>query len=332
MLCELARAGVHAEREPIRRGRRPTPVTMPRLALASLTGLAALVLGACAQEVDDPVGDTTPTTATTSSGPGGSAAPGGSGDAITHPTAPEQAIVRVSSGGGFVPRGYDFITPPELVIEGDGTVFQPGAQIEIYPAPLLPAITAAPLDEEGIQVVLAAAEDAGLLAPPPSYEPDPQYQVADAPTTVVEIHANGQTYRHEAYALGFDAAQDESTPARKAMVDFLNQVRDLPTLVGDHLGEAQPYTPERFGVFAEPAAPEELQAGDDGIAPTVVAWPDAAGSLAAMQACTEVPAASVGDAFQGANQLTRFSQAGVTYTVFVRVLLPDEDCATVTGS
>jgi hypothetical protein len=307
---------------------------MPRVAFVSLTGLAALVLGACAQEVDDPVGDTTPTTAQAPGGSGGTAAPGGSdapAASITHPTASDEAVVRISTCCGFVPRGFDFVTPPELVIEGDGTVFQPGAQIEIFPAPLLPAIQTAPLDEEGIQIVLAAAEEAGLLAPPPSYEPDQQHQVADAPTTVVEIHANGQTYRHEAYALGFDASQDESTPARKAMVDFLDQVRNLPALVGDHLGEAQPYAPERFGVFAQPAAPEELQAGDDGIAPEIVAWPEAAGDLATMQACTEVPAAAVGDAFEGANQLTRWSQAGVTYTVFVRVLLPDEDCATVTA-
>jgi hypothetical protein len=34
----------------------------------------------------------------------------------------------------------------------------------------------------------------------------------------------------------------------------------------------------------------------------------------------------VGDTFDQANQLTRFSQAGTTYTVFVRVLLPGEDC------
>ena len=45
-----------------------------------------------------------------------------------------------------------------------------------------------------------------------------------------------------------------------------------------------------------------------------------------MTACTEVPAAAVGDTFDQANQLTRFSQAGATYTVFVRVLLPGETC------
>ena len=37
-------------------------------------------------------------------------------------------------------------------------------------------------------------------------------------------------------------------------------------------------------------------------------------------------ATAVGHTFDQANQLTRFSQAGPMYTVFVRVLLPGETC------
>ena len=71
---------------------------------------------------------------------------------------------------------------------------------------------------------------------------------------------------------------------------------------------------------------------EDGIAPTVVPWPSGAPALASMATCTEVPASAVGDAFSGANQLTRFSQDGTSYVLFVRVLLPDETCSSSPSS
>ncbi len=107
----------------------------------------------------------------------------------------------------------------------------------------------------------------------------------------------------------------------------MTQLKDLTTLVGaEHLTADEVYTPERFGVIARAATPEELAPTPDQITPEVVPWPDAAPPLASMTACTEVPAAAVGDTFDQANQLTRFSEAGATYTVFVRVLLPGETC------
>ena len=229
---------------------RPSPAAMS-LAVVSL----ALVVAACGSETVD-VSGTSP------------------GTGIQYPMAGNQAVVRLSTGGGFVPQGYDFATPPQLVIEGDGTVFRPGAQIEIYPAAMLPPLTTAPLDPEGIQIVLEAAEAAGLLAPPPSYEPGSgAAQVADAPTTILEIQANGETYRHEAYALGFEPSGQESTAARSTLNEFVAQLQDLPGLVGDHLGPEALYTPERFGILAQPATPEELAPTPDQITPEVVPWP-----------------------------------------------------------
>jgi hypothetical protein len=286
---------------------RRTLLPLPLVLLPALVGLAA-----CGSETVD----ATDTTA--------------AGGAISYPTAGNQPVVRLTSGGGFVPEGADFRTPAELVIEGDGSVFRPGAQIEIYPAPLLPAVTVAPLDPEGMQIVLEAAEQAGLLAPAPDYDGGASALVADAPTTVLEIQADGQTYRHEAYALGFEddtAQQSSATEARSNLNDFVNQLRDLPTMVGDHLGPDEVYETERFGVIARPATPEELAPTEDQITPTVVAWPAAAPPLASMATCTEVPAADVAGVFNEANQLTRFTQDDASYVVFVRALTPDESCA-----
>jgi hypothetical protein len=279
-----------------------------RLALPLLAVVAGLAAAACGSEKVD-----------VSDQPAGGS---------SYPTGADQAVVKLSTGGGFVPEGADFRTPPELLIMGDGTVFRPGAQIEIYPAPLLPAITTATLDPTGLRAVLDAADKAGLLKAPPSYEPaSSAAQVADAPTTSLEIQANGQTFHHQAYALGFQPNGVESTPQRNALDRFVTQLKDLATLVGaEHLTAEEVYAPERFGVIASVATPEELAPTPDQITPEVVPWPAAAAPLASMTTCTEVPAAAVGDTFDQANQLTRFSQAGATYTVFVRVLLPGETC------
>ena len=309
MLCELRSGRL--------RNRGRVPFVQDVVVVSRLVQIfaVAVVLGACGSEQVDVTDET--------DGTGG----GGGTGAIEYPTAADQAVVRLTMAGGFVPEGSDFRSTPALVIEGDGSVFRPGAQIEIFPPPLLPAVTVAPLDEEGIQIVLDAAQQAGLLAPPPSYEPGADAaQVADVPTTVLELQANGETYRHEAYALGFQPTGEESTTERATLNEFVNQLLDLPTLVGDHLGTDELYEPERFGVMARPATPEELTPTEDGIEPDVVPWPADAPPLASMATCTEVPADTVAAAFAEANQLTRFSQDGVTYTAFVRVLLPDETC------
>jgi len=279
-----------------------------RLALPLLAVVAGLTAAACGSENVD-----------VSDQPAGG---------ISYPTGADQVVVRLTTGGGFVPEGADFRTPPDLLIVGDGTVYRPGAQIAIYPAPLVPAITTATLDPAGVQAVLDAADKAGLLKAPPSYEPaSGAAQVADAPTTRLEIHADGQTFDHRAYALGFQPNGVESTPQRNALDRFVTQLKDLTTMVGaEHLTAEEVYTPERFGVIARVATPEELAPTADQITPDVVPWPDAAPPLASMTACTEVPAAALGDTFDQANQLTHFSQAGTTYTVFVRVLLPGETC------
>jgi len=248
---------------------------------------------------------------------------------ISYPTGADEAVVRLSTGGGLVPEGADFRTPPDLLITGDGTVYRAGAQIAIYPPPLVPSITTAALDPAGVQAVLDAAKKAGLLSTPPSYEPATgAAQVADAPTTTLEINADGQTYTHRAYALGFQPNGVESTPQRNALDRFVTQVKDLTTLVGaERLTADEVYTPERFGVIARPATPEELAPTQDQITPEVVPWPEGAPPLSSMAQCTEVPASAVADTFDNANQLTRFSQDGTTSTVFVRVLLPGETCA-----
>ena len=53
-------------------------------------------------------------------------------------------------------------------------------------------------------------------------------QIADAPDTVVTITVDGQTYTHQAYALGFD---EETDPARQRLADFVADATNLASIV-----------------------------------------------------------------------------------------------------
>ena len=249
-------------------------------------------------------------------------------DGYRHPTGPDDVVIEYASVGGFVPREFAFQQTPNLLISGDGQSFSPGAQVAIYPGPLLPAVQVQPVTESGIQTILAAADEAGLFAQIDYEQP---MDIADAPTARLTINVNGATYVHEAYALGFagpDENSPETTPERQALADFVGQLDDLAGLVGvDQLGGQTIFEPSEYGIEAVVAA--DLSGyGGDGIEPTVVDWPTAASvRLAdASSPCTLVAASEVGEAFGAANQLTFFADAGVTYQVYAKPILPGTIC------
>jgi hypothetical protein len=240
-----------------------------------------------------------------------------------HPTGADEIIVSYEEVGGFTTREFAFQRTPNALIAGDGRAFSPGAQIEIYPGPLLPAVQVWTLDEDAIQEILGAADEAGLLAEIEYDQPD---NIADATTAVVTIDANGETFVHEAYALGIGDGPGgaESTPERQALLDFIGELTMIvspgPT------ADAEIYEPAAYAIEALPV--DDLSAyGTEGIEPTVVDWPaDASVRLADASSCTVIAADEVDEVFATANQLTFFDDAGVTYQVLVRPVLPGRAC------
>jgi hypothetical protein len=49
---------------------------------------------------------------------------------------------------------------PIFSLLGDGTLILPGAQVELYPGPALPAISSRQVDEAGIRAILKQSLDA----------------------------------------------------------------------------------------------------------------------------------------------------------------------------
>lgn len=282
--------------------------------------VATLGIAACGSDSESPAADDSLPPADDSVPP--------AGDGFEHPTGEDDVVVEYAEVGGFMPRDFAFQQTPNVLVSGDGRVFGPGAQIAIYPGPLLPAVQVQPITEEGIQAILAAADEAGLLQPVEYEQPS---NVADASTAQVTINVNGETYVHEAYALGLALPGEdgqESTPERQALADFIAELNDLTALVGaDELGEQAIFEPSQYGI--EALVVDDLSAfGSDGIEPTVVDWPtDVSVRLADASTCTIVSAAEVGETLAAANQLTFFEDGGVTYQVLAKPILPSTDCA-----
>lgn len=272
--------------------------------------VAALGLAACGSDSDSPAaGDSLPPVV----------------DGYQHPTGADDVVIEYTEVGGFMPREFAFRQTPNVLIAGDGRSFSPGAQIEIYPGPLLPAVQVWSIGEDGIQAALTAADEAGLFREVDYERPT---NIADASTAQVTINVNGETHVHSAYALGIGGGPGEegagTTPERQALADFIVELQEI-TFPGP-TGDPGVFEPTEFGI--EALVVDDLSAyGSDGIEPTVVDWPaEASVRLADAATCTVVSAAEVGDVLMSANQLTFFADADVTYQVLAKPMLPGTDC------
>lgn len=283
-----------------------------RLPVVLLAGVCTLGLVSCGDDTADQG----------STGSLDTLPPVDSGAAFSHPTGADDVVFELAQVGGFVPIEFAFQQTPSILVSGDGRLFRPGAVPAIYPGPLLPAVSVESISEDGIQALLAAADEAGLLT---HVDYDARMEIADAPTTRLTINVDGETYVHSADALGLEL--DEVSPERQALAAFVEQLADLGSVVGvDELGEQTMYEPDSYGIRAMPVG-DLSEYGGDGIEPTVVAWPTESGVVLADAAdCTIVPADSFGTTFAESNQLTFFDDGGTTYQVLVKFILPGVTC------
>jgi hypothetical protein len=288
----------------------------PHVRLAAVTATVAFTLAACGDDSTEPAAepnDSVPTPDTTAA-PDGTDPP--TDDRIEHPTGSDEVVVEIAHEGGFVPVETVFAQLPLLLVAGDGSQYVPGPQIAIYPGPLLPNVQVSDIGEDGIQSLLDLAAEHGLLTEREYESPD---HIADAPDTVVTIHASGETYVHRAYALGAGGGLDESeeTGARAELQAFVEAAT-----AGANQGETS-FEPETYLIRATPV--DDLSGYE--VEPTVTDWPDDVSlELAGATECGEVPAAEVTELFADANQLTFFVDDDVTYQLSVKPELPGAGC------
>lgn len=252
---------------------------------------------------------------------------------IAHPTGADQLILRMAYEGGFVPYEYTLGSTPFWSLFGDGTLIVPGPQIEIYPGPALPNLTATPVSEDGIQAILEAARDAGLMDGDANYG---DQCIADAATTVFTTSADGTTTVVSAYALDVGepagtCGADKDAEARAKLAAFQAKLTDLRSwLPNGSLGTERPYDPTEMRVYVLP------HQGNPELPQEPIAWP-LDGSLNSFgEPIENAPAQTRCGVVTGedlttllaaageANALTPWTSDGTDYQLILRPLLPDE--------
>ena len=235
-------------------------------------------------------------------------------------------------GGGFVPVEFAFTNMPQVSVYGDGRVITQGPVPAIYPGPALPNLQVAQLSEDGMQIVLAAAREAGLLDEGVDYG---QPLVADGATTTFTVAADGKTVVTPVYHLAFEndgdgALSGEQKERRSKALGFQTKLSDLRALVGDALGPEEPFGWEAVSMFIQPADPDAED--PSGLERDVVEWPLTAdpGTMGESYLQGRKAVVSGYDLdtlmpfLQRANQLTLWRSGDAHYSLAVRPLLPDE--------
>jgi hypothetical protein len=144
------------------------------------------------------------------------------------PTGPEQVVLRVSTGGGYVPQDVALSQIPELTVYGDGRVVFLGPTTLEYPGAALPNLRELRLSDEGIDRIVRLARAAGLLdRRPPRYGTP---GVTDNPSTTVTVNANGKPRTVSVYALGFDDERlsERAQANRRRLQRFLDAANTFP--------------------------------------------------------------------------------------------------------
>jgi hypothetical protein len=253
---------------------------------------------------------------------------------IDHSTAPDAALVQISYEGGFVPVEWTYTNFAFYSLYGDGTLIVPGAQIEIYPGPALPAVSSRQVSEAGIQAILEQA--IAVTRDIPTNLNDLGFMgIADASTTVITVSAGGVDRTIRAYALSElterpDGMPEDEYQARLSLQELVATLTGPTEWLPDgSLGPEGEYEASAARVFVG-----NYRAVDD-LQQDPMAWPISAG-LAGFgdpippgeMRCGVVEGEdwdTLRESATAANQLTPWTSAGDRYSILFRPLLPDEE-------
>jgi hypothetical protein len=243
------------------------------------------------------------------------------------PAAPSDLLLRIETGGGFVPVEVNLASFPSLVV-ADGTAWLPGAQILIYPPPAIPALQSAPLDDDDLRALAVRLEEAAPLFDGLDVGEPP---VSDLPTTTVHAVVDGVEREVAVYGLDDEAATEGLTAEQ---LDARQQVRtliaDLRAIVdvADRAWEVG-LTPE-VRVSAVPVDPE-APSDDDFDQGDPVGWPEGVTEPAFESSspfgCTVVTSGerdALLDAAQDTNVLTVWELSNGPHRIALRPLFPGE--------
>ncbi|HZD22994.1 MAG TPA: hypothetical protein VE569_06280 [Acidimicrobiia bacterium] len=162
------------------------------------------------------------------------------GDSVE--VAPDEAMLQITSEGGFVPVDVALGSGPRFTLLGDGTLIYPGVTTLEFPGRLVPPYFEAHLGRDQMKAVMAMMDDIGLPNIVDELDDTANQFVADASTDVVTYWDENGRHRYAVYALGIQDAPSERNVAFAELIDTLD--RFSTGGIGD------PYEPERVRVLA----------------------------------------------------------------------------------
>jgi hypothetical protein len=285
---------------------------------------AAVLVGACS-------GGSTPSSAASA---GAEATPGAIAG-IDHPTGATDIVLRLDESGGFVPVEFLAAHVPQFTLYGDGTVvFTSATAVAPERADgiaVAPPLRTAKLTEDQVQSLLEAAiRDGGLGAARAEYQ---NPLVADAPTAVFTINADGASKTVSVVALGMEDAQPNADSAiKKALGELGARLKDFDE--GGTL-ESQPYVPAAYeGVLTEQQGVAGVQVRDwpwTDLTPADFSAPQDPNQLPQGRATlTPAQAEALGiDGFESGivGGVYVRDDAGKLYSFVLRPMLPEEPAA-----
>lgn len=262
---------------------------------------------------------------------GGITTTGPSGDSVIHPTGPDEVILRVDFGSGFVPISYNLTRLPQFTLYGDGTVIVLGPTIAIYPGPALPNLQTTKISEEAVQAILSAAREAGLFSTGVDYG---RPGITDVGTTIITINADGTSYESSIYALGMEADPAltmEQQQARAAISALLGKLQDTQPFETVELTWA-PYDYSALAIYSVAVNATDLPGPED-VQPNRLEWP--LGDLSMIGEPVQPEGfrkvvisgddlATLKPLFDQATQITLWTVGDREYNLYFRPLLPDE--------
>lgn len=304
-----------------------------RPALPATLLLVALGAAACSSGGAAPTASTPPVTGSpvTGSPVTPTAAPSQSVDGIAHPTGADEIILRFEDAGGFTPPEWQAARLPYFTLYGDGTVvfIQTTAEVPISEDGLFRGqpLRTATLSEEQIQgLITYALTDGGIAIAKADYQ---NPMVADAPTSIFTINADGDSKTVSVVALGMENPPGPDTAVLNSLVRLGERLRDFDQ--GGTFASAQYVAPAFRAVILE-------QQGIEGVQVRDWPWPDLAPSDFALPAdpmtlpqgsrtLTPQEASAVGvEGYENGISSGVYirDDAGKVYSLVIRPLLPDE--------
>jgi hypothetical protein len=277
--------------------------------------LVPFVFAACQPDITEVVAGSGDEPTSTTAATGEPGVPGEPGDVAEV----DGLVVRVDQGrGAFTTAPFAFGQIPTFLLTDDGKVIGPGAQILIYPPPLLPALQATQLTDAQAADVVALADRHGIVGD--FTDTTLTSVIADVGSTVVRVQRDGVTSTWDIYGLGM--ADDRLPP------DIAEKHRALSAFIAELTAQFPPpgtptdvYEPEQFAV-----GQLEIDLGSISpeVPPTVRPWPAAFGDETAR--CQIVEGDVVRAELASANHLTFFERSdGSTVQLLLRPLLPGSE-------